>query len=96
MTTYPMRQQDATKERPFYSVCYQWQNVPWTLHSHNHYSGLRGRTQHSTSSFEVAKEQAEMLVTQPGIEYAQVSKTEDCYNHETVFEARKPQIGKLQ
>jgi len=80
-----MRQQDATKAKPFYSVCYQWHRNPWTLYRCNHYGGEYGRTQCGTSSFDVAKAQAEKLVKQAGIALAQVSMTEDCYNHSTVF-----------
>lgn len=89
MKTYPHLQQNATPEKPFYSVCYQYTQNPWTLWSHTHYKGSFKGTQSGTSSFEVAKAQAEKLVAQPGIEYAQVSKTEDCYNHTTVFEIRR-------
>jgi hypothetical protein len=64
MNTYPHRQQDATPQKPFYSVCYQYIRNPWTLWSCNHYKGHFKGTQSGTSSFEVAKALAERLAKQ--------------------------------
>ncbi len=83
-----MRQQDATEQKPFYSVCYQYKANPWTLYSHHHYTGAFTGTQYGTSSLAVAKAQADRLVKSPGIALAQVSKTTDCYNHSTVYTAK--------
>ncbi len=91
-----MRQQDATKTRPFYSVGYQYERNPWTLWSLNRYGmknplriGGKGTTQQGTDSFDEAKREADKLVNLPGISSAVVSMTEDCYNHKTVYAAGK-------
>jgi hypothetical protein len=85
--TYPMKQVEATKARPFYSVSYQYRNVPGTFYSHHHFVP-NGRTQQGTSDLATAQAQAIHLVTQPGIAFAFVHCTEDCYNHRQVFKAR--------
>jgi hypothetical protein len=80
-----MKQVEATPERPFYSVAYQYEHNPYTLFSHHHFFGLRGRTMRGTDNLEQAKKQADKLVMEPGICYAQVSVTTDCYNHSQVY-----------
>lgn len=80
-----MKQVEATLERPFYSVGYHYVNNPWTLHGCNRFSADGKRTMSGTDDFELAKRVADRCVTEPGISYAQVSKTVDCYTHETVY-----------
>ena len=92
-----MKQIEATSKRPFYSVAYQYKSNPWTLWSCNSYGPGKfgkGRTQQGTDDFELAKRVADRLLTEAGICYAQVSKSEDCYNHKTVYEVGKWEIGK--
>ena len=82
-----MKQVEATLQRPFYSVGYQYERNPWTLYSCNRFgNGANGRTMQGTDDFELAKRIADRCLTEAGISYAQVSKTVDCYNHETVYQ----------
>lgn len=88
-----MRQSEATKDRPFYSVSYQYKQNPWTNYGHYHFGAtcptkMNGRTKRGTDSFVEAQSEANKLVTWPGIAVAYVHKTDDCYNHKLVYEAR--------
>jgi len=89
-----MKQIEATPARPFYSVCYQYEQVPGTLYSYNHWEGHFGRTMQGTDSFEEAKQHAQALVSKPGIVLAYVHKSTDCYNHQEVFKAERKAEGR--
>jgi hypothetical protein len=93
-----MKQIEATPQRPFFSVGYEYERNPWTLFSCNKFSGTKGQTMQGTHDFEQAKATADSLVTEPGIIYAVVSKSEGCCNHSTVYEARaiKPEASEVQ
>jgi len=80
-----MKQVEATPQRPFYSVCYQYEQNPWTLYSCNRFD-QSDRTMQGTDDFDLAKRIVQRCLTEAGISYAVVSKTTDCYNHDTVFE----------
>ena len=84
-----MKQIEATPERPFYSVCYQYSSNPWTLWGYTHWDGDFGRTMPGTDSLELAKEHADKLVKSPGISLALVHETKDCYNHTEVYRAER-------
>jgi len=90
-----MRQQDATPQNPFHSVCYQYNSSPWTLYSCNRYD-RNGRTMQGTGDLELAKRVAERCVSEPGICYAAVSMTTDCYNHNTVYEVGRFKLGTIK
>lgn len=89
--TPPMKQNEATKERPFYSVSYQYERNPWTNYSCNNFSenpismNSGGRTMPGTDSLELAKLTADRLALVPYIRFAYVHKTESCYNHKQVY-----------
>lgn len=88
-----MKQNEATPQRPYYSVCYQYKGNPYTLWSCNRYGNGKfghGKTQSGTDDFSEAKALADRLILENGICYAQVSKTEDCYNHTQVYKAGVP------
>lgn len=80
-----MKQIEATPERPFYSVAYQYENNPWALYSCNSLVGTEDTTMQGTDSYRQAKLTADRYAAKPGIALAIVSKSEDCYNHKTVY-----------
>jgi hypothetical protein len=86
-----MKQIEATEIRPFYSVAYQYTHTPYTLHSCNRFgTGKDGQaTMQGTSNLALAKRIADKLITEPGICYAQVSMSVDCYNHSQVYKVWK-------
>lgn len=86
-----MKQIEATPKRPFYSVAYQYERNPWTLHSCNRFDSFytkEKRTQHGTDSLDEAKRIADGCLKESGVCLAQVSMTTDCYNHKTVYEVK--------
>jgi hypothetical protein len=91
-----MRQIETTPARPFYSVGYQYERNPWTVYSCNEFwrvlAGKKGteETMPGTDSETTARRLAEWCVTQPGIKYAWVHVTRDCYNHKEVCRIEKP------
>jgi hypothetical protein len=88
-----MKQIEATKERPFYSVCYQYTRNPWTLFSFTQWFEVVGdkgkRTMQGVDDLKLAKKAADHLVAQPEIEFAFVYISTDCYNHNEVYKASR-------
>lgn len=87
-----MKQSEATKDRPFYSVAYEYARNPWTLYGCHHFGKdpmrSNGRTMPGTDDLNLAKITADELSKVPYIRCASVSKTEDCFNHSQVYTAR--------
>lgn len=83
-----MKQSEATPRKPFYSVAYQYERNPWTLYSCNRFVGEGDRAMDGTGDYTQAKRTADACLKMPGVTYAQVSKTVDCYNHDTVYAIR--------
>ena len=91
-----MKQIEATAIRPFYSVGYQYEQNPWTIYSRNEFWRVLGNdkdrvTMSGTDQETIAKKLADWCVRQPGIKFAWVHKTTDCYNHTEVYKAAKGQ-----
>lgn len=87
-----MKQSEATESKPFFSVAYQYATNPWTLFSYNFWPPPMGNgtgTKQGTDDLKEAIQAADWLVTKPGIAYAQVSKTTDCYNHTQVYKTHE-------
>ena len=86
-----MKQVDATPKRPFYSVSYQWERNPWTVYSFNRYFEVTGDktrpTMQGTDDILLAIRCADHCVREPGIAFAWVYVTTDCYNHKEVYKA---------
>lgn len=94
-----MKQIEATKERPFYSVGYQYERDPWTVHSVNCFNGNptgapKGRTMQGTDSLPLAMKTAELCLQDASVNMAWVHVSYDCYNHPEVaqFERGKPVV----
>jgi hypothetical protein len=88
-----MKQIEATPDRPFFSVGYQYARNPSTVYSFNSYFEVTGdkrrATMSGTDDAALAKRCADYCVTQPGVKFAWVHKTEDCYNHKEVYKTER-------
>ena len=86
-----MRQIEATKDRPFYSVGYQYERNPGTIYSCNEFWHVLDKrvknTMPGTDDETIARHLADWCVTQAGIKFAWVHKTVDCYNHKEIYKA---------
>lgn len=84
-----MKQIEATAQRPYYSVGFQYDANPWTVFSFNEFWRVLGgkgkNTMSSTDDETLAKACADWCVKQAGIKFAWVHKTLDCYNHKEVY-----------
>jgi len=83
-----MKQIEATKDRPFYSIGYVYSRNPWTCHSYNFWGmklpiekRFKGRTMQGTDSPEIAKEAAKQLFENQSISDVFIHVSTDCYNH---------------
>lgn len=88
-----MKQIEATPATPFYSVGYQYEDSPWTTCSFTAYFEVVGdkakRTMPGTGDEVLAKRCADWCITQPGVKFAWVHKTTDCYSHKEVYKATR-------
>ena len=84
-----MKQNEATPERPFFSVSYIYGHNHGTSYSFNRFFEVTGdktrTTMGGTGDEALAIQCADYLIKQPGIGTAQVHKTTDCYNHKEVY-----------
>lgn len=97
-----MKQIEASKERPFYSVGYCYKNFPWTCYSFTQWWEFlpdpERWTMQGTDNKELALAAAKWLLTQAGISQSFVHVSTDCYNHPEVAKfslspIREPQLA---
>lgn len=91
-----MKQIEATPARPFYSVGYQYKSNPWTVWTCHRFDktplkmGGNYRTMEGTDDKALAIRTADLCAKEPGIAFAWVHVSTDCYNHQEIYKAVNP------